>query len=141
MTLETGETSQSVERTADGRRLVVRRAVDAPAEAVWDVLTDTQRWAAWGPSITGVDCADRYIERGTRGRIRVLGAVWLPFEITACEGHRWTWDVARIDATGHFVRPHPDGSVVGFELPVLAAGYVPVCRRACVRIGELASQG
>ena len=141
MGLEPGETTQSVERTPDGRRLVVRRAVDAPAEAVWAVLTDTEQWPEWGPSITAVDCADRYIERGTRGRVRALGAVWLPFEITACEDHRWTWDVARIDATGHFVGAHPTGSVVGFELPLLAAGYVPVCRRACVRIGDLASQG
>jgi uncharacterized protein YndB with AHSA1/START domain len=104
-------------RTADGRRLVVSRVVDAPVDIVWDVLTDTERWAEWGPSISDVQSSDRYIRSGTRGRVRVLGAVWLPFEITSCENYRWTWRVARVPATGHFVSEHPDGAVVGFELP------------------------
>jgi hypothetical protein len=138
MTLTLGTTTQSLERTADGRRLLVRRAVDAPRAAVWDVLTDTEQWPDWGPSISAVESPERYIETGTSGRVRALGAVWLPFEILSCTNDRWTWEVARIDATGHFAADHPDGSVVGFEMPILAAGYVPVCRRACERIGRLA---
>jgi len=141
MALALGETSQSVERTPAGRRLVVRRAVDAPRASVWDVLIDTGRWPEWGPSISAVESSARHIQAGTTGRVRLLGTVWLPFEITGCADYRWTWDVARIDATGHFVEPHPDGAVVGFEMPVLAAGYVPVCRRACARIDRLASDG
>ncbi|WP_262176881.1 SRPBCC family protein [Haloarcula laminariae] len=133
-----GETATSVERTPDGRRLLVRRTVDAPIDAVWTVLTDTRRWPDWGPSITAVESADRYITSGSRGRVQVLGAVRLPFEITTCQNYRWTWTVARVPATGHFVETHPAGSVVGFELPLAAFGYVPVCRRACARIGALA---
>ena len=138
MPLELGATTYALERTPDGRRLVVRRAVDAPADTVWAVLTDTQRWPDWGLSITAVESPDRYIRTGSRGRVRALGAVWLPFEITACENHRWTWRVAGVPATGHFVGPHPAGSVVGFELPPVAVGYVPVCQRACTRIGAVA---
>jgi len=130
-------TTVALQYTPDGRRLVVSRVIDAPADIVWDVLTDTERWPDWGPSITAVESPDRYIQSGSRGRVRVLGTVWLPFEITACENRRWTWRVARIRATGHFVSDHPAGAVVGFELPVAAAGYVPVCRRSCGRIGQL----
>ena len=140
MTGSVGETTYDIERTPAGRQLVVRRVVDAPVESVWDILTDTDRWPDWGPSITAVESAKRYIEAGSRGRVRLLGAVWVPFEITMCENNRWTWDVARLDATGHFVSAHAAGSVVGFEIPLLAAGYAPVCSRACARIGTLASE-
>jgi hypothetical protein len=133
-----GETIYTVERTPDGRRLVVRRPVEAPVEVVWDVLTDTARWPDWGPSLTAVESPDRYITSGSRGRVRALGAVWLPFEITSCENYRWTWRVARFDATGHFAASHPAGSAVGFELPPIAVGYLPVCHRACARVGALA---
>lgn len=139
MPLSLGETDYDVERTPGGRRLRVRRAINAPVDVVWDVLTDTQRWQAWGPSITAVEAPERYITAGSRGRVRVLGAVWLPFEVTTCENHRWTWTVARVPATGHFVETHPAGSVVGFDLSPLAVGYIPVCRQACSRIDELAT--
>jgi len=140
MPLAVGETDYAVERTPDGRRLLVRRAVDAPVDTVWDVLTDTERWPDWGPSITAVESPDRYVTAGSPGRVCVLGAVWLPFEITSCQNYRWTWTVARVPATGHFVETHPAGSVVGFELPLAAVGYVPVCQRACARIGALAGE-
>jgi len=140
MSLELGDTDYALEQTPDGRRLLVRRAIDAPVEDVWDVLTDTERWPDWGPSITDVESPDRYVSAGSRGRVRALGAVWLPFQITSCENYRWTWTVARVPATGHFVEAHRAGTVVGFELPPLAAGYVPVCRRACARIGALAGE-
>ncbi|MBX0293970.1 SRPBCC family protein [Haloarcula nitratireducens] len=138
MACSLGDTAVELTSTPDGRRLVVRRVVDAPVEAVWEALTDTERWPEWGPSITAVDCDDRHVRAGTTGRVRVVGGLWLPFEIETCENYRWTWTVARVPATGHFVDPHQDGSVVGFELPVLAAGYVPVCARACARLADVA---
>jgi len=138
MVLALGETATGLERTPGGRRLVVRRAVDAPPATVWDVLTDTTRWPDWGPSITAVESTDRYVTVGSQGRVRALGLVWLPFEITSCENRRWTWTVSGLEATGHFVECHPAGAVVGFEIPPAAVGYVPVCRRACARIGSIA---
>ena len=35
----------------------VSRRIAAPAEDVWALLTDTEKWPAWGPSITGVEPA------------------------------------------------------------------------------------
>ncbi|MFC7250564.1 SRPBCC family protein [Halomicroarcula sp. GCM10025324] len=134
------ETDVSVERTPDGRRIVVSRAVDASRDTVWDVLTDTELWPDWGPSITSVEAATRYIESGTTGRVRTVGGLWLPFEVTACEPYRWTWDVARIPATGHRVDEWPGGSRVVFEIPLLAGGYAPVCARACRKIASLAAE-
>ncbi|NHX38669.1 MULTISPECIES: SRPBCC family protein [Haloarcula] len=140
MALELGTSSVSLEKTPDGRRLVVRHDADTSVDTVWNVLTDTDCWADWGPSVTAVETATRYIDDGTTGRVRVAGAVWLPFEVTACTPYRWTWTVARLPATGHFVEERAGGSVVGFEIPPLATGYAPVCARACQRIATLAQQ-
>jgi hypothetical protein len=71
----------SIERTPDGRRLVVDRVVDADAEAVWTVLTDTAYWPEWGPSVSAVRSDDRDIESGTTGEIQVAGGRWISFEI------------------------------------------------------------
>ena len=46
--------SLSFERTP-GPQIVVSRAIDAPPDVVWSLLTDTQRWPEWGPSIVGVE--------------------------------------------------------------------------------------
>ena len=134
-----------VERRDGRRRLVGSRVVDASPNAVWDLLTDTARWPEWGPSVAAVDCSARYIEAGTTGRVRVAGAgVWVPFEVDSYvdgeDEKRWTWTVARVPATGHRVDSvGVDGQCrVAFEVPLLAAGYVPVCRRALARIARIA---
>jgi len=135
-------TDVTIERTPDGRRLVVARDTDTPRAAAWDVLTDTRRWPEWGPSVRAVECDRRRITAGTTGRVRLPGGLWLPFEITDCEEYRWTWRVARVPATGHRVDP-PQGRAgcrVVFELPVPAAGYVPVCARALDRIDALLAE-
>lgn len=132
-----GKTDVGLERTPDGRKLVVARRIDASPTAAWDLLTDTRRWSDWGPSVRAVDCEPTYIEEGTTGRVRIPGGVWLPFEITACREYRWTWRVAKVPATGHFVESDGGGCRVGFELPVVGAGYAPVCARALGRIETL----
>lgn len=124
--------------TREAPAVTVARVVDAPPEAVWDLLIDTRRWPEWGPSITGVECADRRIEEGSTGRVRTIGGLWIPFEVTACERYGWTWRVAGIPATGHRVEPLTEGCRVAFEVPVLATPYVPVCRIALSRIAALA---
>lgn len=129
-----------VERTPDGRQLVVSRHVAADRETVWDLFVDTDRWPAWGPSVRTVDSDSRYIETGTTGRVRVPGGIWLPFEITECADYRWTWRVARVPATGHRVRAADSGCRPAFELPVVAAPYAPVCQRALATIETLAEE-
>ena len=131
-----------VERTPDGRRLTVSRVVDAPADAVWRLLVDTTRWPEWGPTVAAVDSPTRFVADGTRGRLQVAGVgVWVPFTVDAVEEsegtRRWTWTVARLPATGHRVDALDGRCRVTFEVPVLAAGYVPVCRRALDRIARL----
>lgn len=120
-----------------GGSIDVARPIDAPAEDVWELLVDTRRWPDWGPSITDVECRDREIRTGSTGRVRVVGGVWIPFEVTHCDVYRWTWEVAGIPATGHRVEPHNGRCRAVFEIPVLAAGYAPVCRLALSRIARL----
>jgi len=136
----------TLERTPEGRRLVVPAILACPAAAAWDALVDTVRWPAWGPAVGGVECDERRIRAGTTGRVRVAG-VRLPFEVDSFEDgggtaapvrRRWTWSVAGVPATGHRVeRVDDDRSRVGFEVSPLAAGYVPVCRRALRNLAGL----
>lgn len=151
--------SVAFERTPAGRRLVVSRRVDAPAAVVWELLADTRQWPEWGPSVAAVECEERIVRTGTRGRIRttdladllpgtdsrplanrVFGGVWLPFRVTDCGGRRWTWRVADIPATGHRVEGMDEGCRVAFEVPLPAAAYAPVCGRALDRIERLATE-
>ncbi len=144
------ETSVSLERTPDGRRIGVAARLAVPPAAAWDTLVDTERWPAWGPSVTDVECADRRIVAGSTGRVRLPGGVWVPFRVTHLAGRRWTWRVARVPATGHRVESldrtgagSRDASAAGtgcrvvVEVPPLAAGYVPVCRRALEDLAAL----
>jgi hypothetical protein len=128
-------------RTPAGRRWVVAAGVDAPADRVWDLLVDTERWPEWGPTVAAVESPTRRIEAGTAGRVEVrpLG-VRVPFEISRFDeaGRRWHWAVARLPATGHHVAPTGEGCRVEFEIPLAAGGYAPVCRRACRNIRRLA---
>lgn len=130
--------SASLRQTPDGRRLVVEREIDAPAGRCWDLLTDTTRWPEWGPSVRAVDCDQQYVETGTTGRVRTVGGIWVPFEVTSCRDRRWAWRVARIPATGHYVTGE-DPCRVGFEIPLVAAGYAVVCERALATIADLAT--
>jgi len=130
-------------RTPDGRRLEVGRRIDADPGRVWTVLTDTELWPRWGPSVTDVECTDRFVREGSTGRLRTPIGVWLPFTVRTCTDRRWTWAVARVPATGHRVESVEGGSGARavFELPPLAAGYAPVPRRALERIAELTTAG
>lgn len=134
------ETSVDVEQTPDGRRLAVRARVPAAPAAAWDLLVDTTTWPEWGPSVTDVDCATRRIGAESTGRVRLPGGLWVPFRVAAFDpGRRWTWTIARVPATGHRVESlaAPTACRVVFEVPPLAAAYVPVCRRALGRIERL----
>lgn len=131
-------TDVSLGDTPDGRRVEVSRELDTPAERAWEVLTDTERWPDWGPTVSAVDADRRFVRAGSTGDLQVLGGPWIPYEITSCEDYRWTWDVADVPATGHRVEsvPHERCRVV-FELHPLATGYAPVCARALQQIEGL----
>mgnify|MGYP006287329953 CR=1 FL=1 len=125
--------------TPDGRRVVVSRVIDAPLEDVWTLFVEPQYWPEWGPSVTAIDCPDRRIRTGSTGRLRIVGRLWVPFEVTNCDDHRWAWRVAGTPATGHRVAADDDGSLASFEVPVWAVPYVLVCDRALARFEDLAA--
>jgi uncharacterized protein YndB with AHSA1/START domain len=116
--------------------------IQAPASAAWKLLTDTSRWPQWGPSVSSVESAEQYIGHGSTGRVQTTFGVWLPFRVTELvAGQRWGWEVAGIPATGHRVESlGPDRCRVVFEVPLLAAPYLAVCRLAAARIRSILEQ-
>ena len=114
----------------------------APASAAWELLTDTSRWPEWGPSVSRVESAEQYIDPGSIGRVQTIIGVWLPFRVTEfVAGQRWGWEVAGIPATGHRVESlGPDRCRVVFEVSLLAAPYLAVCRLAVQRIRSILEQ-
>ncbi|HLM65041.1 MAG TPA: SRPBCC family protein [Acidimicrobiales bacterium] len=121
------------------RFLVARRDVAAPPEVVWDLLVDTEAWPLWGPTVAAVDCPDRRIHAGSRGRVRPPVGPWVSFEVTSfVPGESWAWRVAGVPATAHHVRARPGGSEVALEVPWWAPAYVSVCALAARRIARLA---
>jgi hypothetical protein len=88
--------------------------------------------------VRAVDCEDRYVRAGSTGCVTTVGGIQLPFEVTACAAGRWTWDVARLPATGHRVSGDPDDAVAAFEVPLAAAPYAVVCRRALGHLDRVA---
>ncbi len=116
--------------------------IAAPAGALWRLLIDTQRWSEWGPSVSAVECTDRWLRQGSRGRLRTPLGLWLPFEITLFDPpRRWCWRVLGIAATGHRVEAlGPQRSRLVFEIPATAFPYALVCRMAARRIADLLAQ-
>jgi uncharacterized protein YndB with AHSA1/START domain len=119
--------------------LIEHRDIDAPATTAWRLLTDTDDWPRWGPSVRAVETSTRIIGPGVRGRVQTATGLWLPFEITDWEPDRyWAWRVAGVPATGHRVEPlGPKRCRVSFLIPHWAPFYRPVCRRALRRIAAL----
>ena len=114
----------------------------ADSATVWRLLTDTRQWPRWGPSVRAVDCPDRFVGPGSRGRVQTALGLWLPFQITDFEEDAaWSWVVAGIPATGHRVQAiDPDSCRLTFTVPSWAPFYLPVCAAAIRRIGRLAQR-
>jgi uncharacterized protein YndB with AHSA1/START domain len=123
------------------KRLWARRAIDAPAELLWGLLVDPERWPSWGPSVRSAELIGPPLGLGSRGAVTTVGGLRLPFEITAFEpGHRWAWMVAGLPATDHTVEVLAvDRCRVSFGVPVVAAPYLVVCRVALGRLDLLAT--
>ena len=117
--------------------------IPVPAAVAWRLLTDTEAWPRWGPSVRAVEAPSRHIERGLRGRVRTTPGLWLPFEITHWRAdHEWAWKVGAVPATGHIVEAiGPARCRVTFTVPSWAPLYLPVCRLALHRLRELAERG
>jgi uncharacterized protein YndB with AHSA1/START domain len=128
----------------DGHRFSVSRRIAAPADTVWRLLTDTASWPQWGPSITHAELDPQAVPAvlgaGSRGRVRTVAGLALPFTVTAFDaGRSWSWSVAGVAATGHRVTPGgSNGCLATFTVPWWAPLYLPVCAVALRRIERLA---
>ena len=89
----------------------------APADRVWPLLAEPDRWSDWAPHLRGAwGLGSREVRPGARGAVRLLGVVPVPAHITAKEpGRSWDWRVGPVWFR-HRVTPAPDGSVVGIDI-------------------------
>jgi hypothetical protein len=121
----------------------VGKYIDASPSEIWSLLTDTDRWPDWGPTVMKVESVDRFIELGSKGRVKTALGIWLPFKVTAFEESRyWNWKVASIKATGHRLTANPEGDcALWFDTPLFAAPYILACQLALGRIEKMLSAG
>ena len=134
---KTGSTNRS--RTNKLLRISVSQHYHASSRELWRFLTDTTLWPMWGPTVLAVRCSERFIRKGSIGKVRTPIGVWVPFVITEYDDlHFWAWKVAGIRATGHRVIAHSDHSCrLIFELPVYGLPYALICRRANANLTRL----
>ena len=120
-------------------KIVVGMIMHCAAEDAWLLLTDTQQWPNWGPSVSEVDSDYRFIGPDSKGRVKTLLGVWVPFTITEYRDQRfWSWRIGRFPATGHRIRVEDKTTCeVAFDMPWWALPYVFVCRIALGRIRRL----
>ena len=111
----------------------------APVEVMWELLIDVDRWPEWGPSVRRATLATNRFALGSRGTVRTVIGLELPFEVTRFEeGRSWSWSVAGCPATDHVVEGRGPGLCrVTFGVPRIAAPYLVVCRIALRRLDEL----
>jgi hypothetical protein len=124
------------------KKLWVHREIDAPAEAVWALLTNLECWSGWGPTVRRAELASGHFDVGATGVVTTVLGVRLPFEITVHDdGTHWAWKVAGVRATDHVVEPiGSDRCRVGFGVPWPAAPYLSVCRVALARLETMAAR-
>jgi uncharacterized membrane protein len=91
-------------------------SISAPAEHVWAVYADVERWPAWTASVTEVRfVSGTEIAVGTKVRIRQPKLPTTVWEVTEVQpGTGWTWVARAPGATTeawHRISAQPDGAV------------------------------
>lgn len=122
----------------EGRWTVERTVAADPADA-WAVLTDLDAWPQWGPTVSqaALDHPGP-LREGSRGTVWTAVGVPLPFVVDELlPQRRWSWRVAGVPATSHWVSPDPAGCRVGMDAPLWAPGYVAVLGLALRRIEQM----
>lgn len=88
--------------------------IDAPAQLVWQVFSDVERWPEWTASVTSLVARDGTgLDVGKRFAIKQPGMSKLVWQVTEIErGSSWTWvqrsPGVRVSAR-HWVIPQPTG--------------------------------
>lgn len=124
------------------RYLQVSAEFDAPPEALWNLLVDTDVWPQWGPSVRSAVVDADQLEFGVRGRVITVLGIALPFQVTSFEpGTRWAWKVGGVPATDHRLQSLGRTRCrVSFGVPWPASPYLAVCRVALGRLARLADE-
>jgi uncharacterized membrane protein len=91
--------------------------ISAPAEVVWAVFSDVERWPTWTRSVTSVEPLDgAALEPGRRFRIRQPRLPVLVWRVSDVDpGRSWTWRATAPGATTdawHRLRPDGDAATV-----------------------------
>ena len=89
--------------------------IAAPADRVWSVVVDVERWPARIPTVDAVERLDSGpLVVGSRTRLqqpRLPTAVWTVTELVDGSSYTWTSTSPGVTVTAsHLVEPQPDGS-------------------------------
>lgn len=91
---------------------------NAPAEEVWELYSQPERWKEWAPHIRAPHgLGSPEVEPGASGHIRFAGLAPVWGEITSKRpGRSWTWRVGLVELT-HTVEPrNGSGTTIGLEM-------------------------
>lgn len=124
------------------KKLWTHQDIDASAADAWSILTNTEHWPKWGPSVRSAKLDGARLESGATGTLTTVLGPRLRFEITSYEeGSCWAWKVAGVEATDHRIKPLSDGRCqVSFGVPLVATPYLAVCQIALKRIKTMAEE-
>jgi hypothetical protein len=111
--------------------------VDAPAEVVWAVTVDIERWPEWVPTVTAVTrLDDGPLKHGSVARLEQPMQPPARWVVTVLESERrFAWESRRRGL--RFVATHdllPDGSATTSTLTVEASGVIVVLLWPMLRI-------
>jgi carbon monoxide dehydrogenase subunit G len=107
--------------------LEVTSSIDAPADAVWRVLADVERWPEWTPTITKIERLDSG-PLGVGSRVRIVQpklrpGAWTVEDWVPGEGFTWVLRSPGVRVVaGHSIRPEGRGCSV--ELRVRYEGIL-----------------
>jgi uncharacterized membrane protein len=90
--------------------------IDAPAEEVWAVISDVERWYEWTPSIKSILLLDpKPLHVGSRGLVeqpRLPRTIWQVTELVRNQGFNWEASSIGAHTVGeHWITPDSRGGV------------------------------
>ena len=108
------------------RKFSITTDIDAPAERVWEVMSDAERWREWTPSVTGIRLlGGGPLAVGSRAVIRQPGfppALWKVTSVEPGRGFTWVSAVPGIRVVAqHSVEPTAGGSRATLSLDLQGA--------------------